>query len=357
MKLTIALLPGDGIGPEVTEAATGVLRAIGVRFGHDFELRSCLAGGAALAAGHPPLPQETLATCLAADAILLGAVGDPRFDGEPPDRRPEVAILQLRRELGTFANLRPARVWPGLEDSGSMKPEIVTGVDVLVVRELTGGLYYGQPRGTAEDGRSAFNTMRYSADEVERIADVAFKAALARGKRVVSVDKANVLETSRLWRKVVIEVGARYPDVELEHQYVDACALMMASNPRRYDVVLAENMFGDIISDETGAIVGSLGLLPSASIGGRVGLFEPVHGSAPDIAGQDKANPIGAIASAAMLLRHSLSLEAEAAAIEQAIGSALDAGLRTGDLKPVPGKPPVGSREMARAITAGIAAD
>lgn len=302
MNATIALLPGDGIGREVTAAASSALMAVADQFGHAFDLQTYDVGGAALDAGQVPLPAETLKGCLAADAVFLGAVGNPKFDGEPPARRPEAAILQLRRELGAYANLRPAYVWPGLEDGGSLKPEVVKGVDVLVVRELTGGLYYGQPRGVAEDGQSAFNTMRYSVEEIERIAAVAFENARLRGKRVTSVDKANVLETSRLWRQVVTDVGERYSDIDLGHEYVDACALLIASKPSRYDVILTENLFGDILSDESGAIVGSLGLLPSASIGGKVGLFEPVHGSAPDIAGQGIANPKAAILSGAMML-------------------------------------------------------
>ena len=356
MNATIALLPGDGIGREVTAAASSALMAVAEQFGHAFDLQTYDVGGAALDAGQVPLPAETLKGCLAADAVFLGAVGNPKFDGEPPARRPEAAILQLRRELGAYANLRPAYVWPGLEDGGSLKPEVVKGVDVLVVRELTGGLYYGQPRGVAEDGQSAFNTMRYSVEEIERIAAVAFENARLRGKRVTSVDKANVLETSRLWRQVVTDVGERYSDIDLGHEYVDACALLIASKPSRYDVILTENLFGDILSDESGAIVGSLGLLPSASIGGKVGLFEPVHGSAPDIAGHDKANPIGAIGSVAMLLRHALKLDAEATVVEQAIGGALTAGYRTVDLMPIPGKSPVGLKSMAAAIIERIRA-
>ena len=356
MNATIALLPGDGIGPEVTDAAVSVLNAVADRFGHTFDLRTYDVGGAALDAGERPLPQVALDGCLAADAIFLGAVGHPKFDGEPPERRPEAAILQLRRELGAFANLRPARVWPGLEDGGSLKPDVVKGVDVLVVRELTGGLYYGEPRGIADDGRSAFNTMRYSVEEIERIAVVAFESARLRQRRVTSVDKANVLETSRLWRKVVTDVAARYPDIDLGYEYVDACALLIASKPSRYDVILTENLFGDILSDESGAIVGSLGLLPSASVGGKVGLFEPVHGSAPDIAGQDLANPIGAIASVGMLLRHALGLDAEAAAVERAIGATLSAGHRTMDLAPVAGRAPLGCAAMAMVITDRVAA-
>ena len=354
MKATIAILPGDGIGPEVTKAAMGVVQAVASRFGHTFDLPIYKIGGAALDAGESPLPKATLDGCLGANAIFLGAVGNPKFDEEPPNRRPEAAILELRQALGTFANLRPARVWPGLEGCSALKSEIIRGVDLLVVRELTGGLYYGQPRGFAPDGRSAFNTMRYSVEEIERIAVVAFESARVRQQRVTSVDKANVLETSRLWRKVVTEVGARYSDVELNSEYVDACALLIASEPSRYDVLLTENLFGDILSDESGAIVGSLGLLPSASLGGTVGLFEPVHGSAPDLAGLNKANPIGAIGSVAMLLRYGLKLEIEAVAVEQAITMALSAGSRTADLASGAGTSTVGCTEMASAITLNL---
>ena len=350
MHATIVLLPGDGIGPEVTGAAERVLRAVAERFGHSFTFTSHCIGGAALHAGQPPLPDETREACLAADAVLLGAVGDPAFDTGSSERRPETALLQLRQALGVFANLRPARVWPGLEDGGAFKPEVVAGVDMLIVRELTGGIYYGEPRGVAEDRQSAFNTMRYSRAEIECIAEVAFRGAATRRGLVTSVDKANVLETSRLWREVVTEVGARYPDVTLEHQYVDSCALLLATNPKQFDVVLSGNLFGDILSDEAGAVVGSLGLLPSASIGGGTGLFEPVHGSAPTIAGRDIANPIGAIASAAMLLRHALGAEPAADAVEWAIGDTLAAGHRTADLVADGGAHPLSGSAMAREI-------
>jgi 3-isopropylmalate dehydrogenase len=332
MPCVIVLLPGDGIGPEVTEAAARVLRTVGERFDHEFELVRCAIGGAALRNGEPPLPKATLEACLGARAALLGAVGDPAFDREEPSRRPEAGLLALRRALGAYANLRPARVWPGLEDAGPLKASTLAGTDLLIVRELIGGLYYGEPRGYGPDGESAFNTMRYSRAEIERIADVAFAAAASRRKRVTSVDKANVLETSRLWRTVVTERAARYPDVRLDHLYVDACAMKIALSPSSFDVILTENLFGDILSDEAGAICGSLGLLPSACIGTGSGLYEPVHGSAPDIAGRDLANPIGAIGSAAMLLRHSLSLEAEAEAVERAVEQALRDGCRTADL-------------------------
>ena len=332
MKATVLVLPGDGIGPEVTGAAVDVLRAVASRFGHDFEFVDGLIGGAALRAGEAPLPQSTLDAARRANAILLGAVGDPAFDKGDSSRRPESALLGLRSSLGLYANLRPARVWPGLEDEGPLKASILKGTDLLVVRELTGGLYYGQPRGITADRDSAFNTMVYTRHEIRRIAIVAFEAARGRRKRVTSVDKANVLEVSRLWREVVTEVAADYPDVTLEHMYVDACAMKLALAPASFDVLLTENLFGDILSDEAGAIVGSLGLLPSASLGDGPGLFEPVHGSAPDIAGRGIANPIGAIASAAMLLESGLGLAAEGRAVLAAIERALHSGIRSADL-------------------------
>ena len=348
MQATIALLPGDGIGPEVIDGAAQVLDAVAARHGHALTMTRSLVGASALRAGEPPLPAGTLEACLGADAVLLGAVGDPEFSDGPRERRPETALLDLRQALGVYANLRPAKVWPGLEDGGSLKPEQLRGLDLLIVRELTGGIYYGE-RGRTDDCTEAFDTMRYSRLEIERIATVAFESARGRGKRVTSVDKANVLESSRLWREVVTDVGTRYPDVRLEHQLVDSCAMLLVSNPHKFDVILAGNLFGDILSDEAGAVVGSLGLLPSASVGGSGGLFEPVHGSAPDIAGQDKANPVAAIASAAMLLRHALGANAEAAAIEAAIGAALDDGLRTADLA-ADGQPPLGCRAMTQAV-------
>ncbi len=353
MKAAILLLPGDGIGPEVVAAAAAVLRAVGSRFGHQFDLRTADIGGAALRRDLPPLPDETLAAARESDGILLGAVGDPAFDRGDSTRRPETALLAIRRELGLYANVRPAKVWPGLEDAGPLKREVVSGTDMVVLRELTGGLYYGEPRGIAPDGQSAHNTMRYSRQEIERIARRGFETAQRRRKRLLSVDKANVLETSRLWRQVVTELAADYPDVTLDHIYVDSCAMKIALAPATLDVIVTENMFGDILSDEAGAIVGSLGLLPSASLGDGVGLFEPVHGSAPDIAGRNLANPIGAIGSAAMLLRHALKLEAEAAAVEDAIGAAIRQGIRTADLAGASGTRS-GTREMTDAIVKAL---
>jgi 3-isopropylmalate dehydrogenase len=352
VNATILLLPGDGIGSEVVAAAARVLRAVADRFGHQFELPDAVIGAAALKRGLPPLPDDTLAAARAADAILLGAVGDPAFDKGPSSERPEAALLGIRKALGLYATLRPARVWPHLESAGPLKPEVLAGTDMLVVRELTGGLYYGEPRGIEADGSAAYNTMRYTREEIERIARHAFAAARRRRRRVTSVDKANVLETSRLWRSVVTEVGREYPDVTLDHMLVDSCAMRIALAPASFDVIVTENMFGDILSDEAGAVVGSLGLLPSASLGSGTGLFEPVHGSAPDIAGKDIANPIGAIASAAMLLRYALGLEAEAAAVEAAIEAALKRGMRTVDLAQESAA--VGTGEMAHAIVEGI---
>jgi len=332
MNARIVLLPGDGVGPEVISAARLVLERVAAAFGHHFHFDTRTIGGAALRQGSNPLPDDTVAACLEADAILLGAVGAPEFDDQPPHRRPEAALLQIRQRLGLYANLRPARVWRGLESAGPLKPEVLARTDVLVVRELTGGLYYGEPRGISSDGELAWNTMRYSRGEIERIARVAFEAARTRRKQLTSVDKANVLETSRLWRNVVTEMAAEYPDVRLDHMYVDTCAMRVALAPASFDVILTENLFGDIISDEAGAVVGSLGLLPSASLGDGTGLFEPVHGSAPDIAGLDVANPVGAILSGAMLLRHALRLEPEAAAIESAVAAAIAIPRRTRDI-------------------------
>ena len=355
MKATVVLLPGDGVGPEVVAAAVRVLERVGDVFGHAFHADAHPIGGAALRAqpDQGPLPESTLAAARAADAVLLGAVGDPAFDAEPRHRRPEAALLRLRRELGVFANLRPARAWPGLDAAGPLKPETLSGTDLIVVRELTGGLYYGEPRGIEPDGESAVNTLRYSREEIRRVARVAFDLARTRRRRVVSVDKANVLEVSQLWRTVVSEVARDYPDVSLAHEYVDAAAMKLALVPASFDVVLTENLFGDILSDEAGAVCGSLGLLPSASLGEGPGLFEPVHGSAPDLAGRNLANPIGAIASAAMLLGDGLGLRRESDAVNAAIERVLADGLRTMDIASAEDTW-VGTSELAAAIAEAI---
>lgn len=332
MAFRIVLLPGDGIGPEVIREARRALERIGEKFKHEFSFQEAPIGGAALSAGLAPLPAPTLAAALSADAVLLGAVGDPAFDHLPPGSRPESALLALRKSLGVFANLRPAKAWIGLEDSGPLKKEVLAGTDMIVVRELLGGLYYGEPREWNRSTDQAINTLRYSRPEVERVARVAFDLARQRRKKLVSVDKANVLETSQLWRAVVNDVAKDYADVQLTHEYVDACAMKLACAPASFDVVLTENLFGDILSDEAGAICGSLGMLPSASLGEGPGLFEPVHGSAPTIAGKDIANPCGALLSAAMMLRSGLKLDAEANALERAVEATLASGLRTADL-------------------------
>jgi 3-isopropylmalate dehydrogenase len=326
---TIAVLPGDGIGPEVTAAALHVLGAIG-----DFEFVEHPIGGGSIDAHGTALTEEVLDACRASDAVLLGAVGGPRWESTDPEaQRPEQGLLGLRQGLGLYANLRPVRPFAALAAASPLRPELIAGTDLLVVRELTGGLYFGE-RGRSDDG--AFDTCVYTVEEIERIARVAFEAARRRGRgppRVTSVDKANVLETSRLWRKVVSEVAAEYADVELEHLLVDNAAMQLVAAPARFDVIVTENMFGDILSDEAAMLTGSLGMLPSASLGGEgPGLFEPVHGSAPDIAGQGIANPLATILSAAMMLRHGLERAAEAERIEDAVAAALGRGLRTHDL-------------------------
>ena len=353
MTARILVLPGDGIGPEVTAAAMSVLQAVARQGRHELIVTTAAIGGAALKAGLPPLPPDTLSAAREADAILLGAVGDPAFDHHPPGHRPESALLQLRSALGLYANLRPARAWPGLERSGPLKPQVLAGTDVVVVRELTGGLYYGEPRGIADDGLSAVNTLRYSVEEIARVAHRACALARTRRRQVVSVDKANVLEVSRLWRQVVTAVGAEYPDVSLTHEYVDAAAMKLVLTPAAFDVMVMENLFGDILSDEAGAICGSLGLLPSASLGDGPGLFEPVHGSAPALAGRNVANPIGAIASVAMMLEHALGLPEDARRVTAAIQAALDTGLRTADLAE-PGRPACTTSDFTAAVVTSL---
>ncbi|HUA16395.1 MAG TPA: 3-isopropylmalate dehydrogenase [Verrucomicrobiae bacterium] len=334
MILNLTVLAGDGIGPEVTEQAVRVLETVADAFGHQLQLQHKLIGGAALTAVNDPLPVDTIEACLASGAVLLGAVGSPAFDKNPGHLRPEAGLLRIRRELGAYANLRPAVFFPALEECSPVRPEIVRGTDIMIVRELLGGVYFGQPRSIEGQpgSRVAVNTMRYAEHEVERIARVAFDLAMKRKRKVLSVDKANVLECSRLWREVVTRIGNDYPEVKLGHQYVDSAAMLLVQRPADFDVVLTENMFGDILSDQAGGVVGSLGLLASASIGGPVGLYEPVHGSAPDIAGKGIANPLGAILTVAMLLRHSFQLEAEAGCVEGAVLSVLAQGARTADL-------------------------
>jgi 3-isopropylmalate dehydrogenase len=332
MKLKILVVAGDGIGPEVTREAVKVLRSVAEVGGHDFQFSEALIGGVAIRAEDSPLPQKTLNAALSSDAVLLGAVGGNEFNSLPPDRRPEAGLLQLRKALGGFANLRPAFAFPALAANSPLRPEVIEGADILFVRELLGGLYFGQPRAWQRESNSAWNTMRYTRDEVVRVARVAFELASNRRKKVTSVDKANVLEVSQLWRATVTEIAAQYPDITLEHQYVDACAMHLMNTPRNFDVVLTENLFGDILSDESGVITGSLGMLPSATVGGAINLYEPVHGSAPDIAGKGIANPLGAILTAAMLLRHTAHLEGEAQAIESAVRTVLERGYRSADL-------------------------
>ena len=334
MFLNLTALPGDGVGPEVTDEAVRVLETIAETFGHKLIVSRKPVGGAALLVNKDPLPADTLQACLTSGAVLLGAVGGPSFDSFPSHLRPESGLLRLRRELGVFANLRPALCFAGLEDSSPLRANLVRGTDVMIVRELLGGIYFGEPRNTQGTlgNRVAIDTMRYGEAEIERIAKVGFELARSRRRKVTSVDKANVLDCSRLWRDVVTQVGQQYSDVKLNHMYVDSAAMALVARPADFDVVLTENMFGDILSDQAGAVVGSLGMLGSASIGGSVGLYEPVHGSAPDIAGQGIANPVGAILAAAMLLRYSFKLETEAACVESAVAAVLAAGFRTKDL-------------------------
>lgn len=357
MRKVIAVIPGDGIGQEIAFEAQKVLDAVARRFGHDFEMTVYPVGGAAYDLCGDCLPGATLAACRAADAVLLGAVGGPKWDALPAERRPERrALLTLRAELGLFGNLRPAKVWPALRHASPLKPEIVEGgIDVLVVRELTGGIYFGAHE-RAADGQSARDVMPYSVAEIARIARLAFESARTRGGRVTSVDKANVLATSRLWRETVTALHDRdYPDVALDHMYVDNAAMQLVRRPAHFDVLLTENMFGDILSDEASQITGSIGMLPSASLGaGGHGLYEPIHGSAPDIAGQGVANPLATILSAALMLRHSFGLAAEADAVETAVARVLAHGVRTPDIA-APGAPAVSTSDMGDAVAAAIA--
>ena len=356
MKFNIALVRGDGIGPEIVDSAVRVLEKVGEKYGHEFCTTPYLAGGSAIDACGVPLPEETVQGCLASDSVLLGAVGGPKWDGLPGDRRPEKALLGLRSALGLYTNLRPAKLYAPLRESCPLRADIVAeGFDLMMVRELTGGIYFGE-RGRREGayGPEAYDTEAYSVMEIERIARAAFDAARKRRGHVTSIDKANVLETSRLWRETVRRVAEEYPDVTLSDMLVDNAAMQLVRRPSQFDVVVTSNMFGDILSDEASQITGSIGLLPSASLGAtKRGLYEPIHGSAPDIAGQDRANPIATILSAAMMLRYSFDLAGEAGCIERAVDSALADGLRTADIA-APGAESLGCRAMTDAILARI---
>ena len=356
MNYQIAVIPGDGIGPDVVEQTLKVMDKVGEKFGHAFNYTKVLAGGCAIDATGACLPQETIDICKASDAVLLGAVGGWKWDNLPGDQRPERALLGLRKALGLFANLRPALLFEQLADASPLKPEILAGgLDIVVVRELTGGIYFGEKGHRDTDlGPAAYDIEQYAEGEVRRIAKVAFDMAMKRNKHVTSVDKANVLESSRLWRRVVAEVAQDYPEVTLDNLYVDNAAMQLVRNPRQFDVIVTSNIFGDILSDEASQITGSIGMLPSASLAeGNFGMYEPVHGSAPDIAGQDKANPMATILSAAMMLRYTFGLGAEADAIENAVKSVLDQGYRTPDLYAGQGTQ-VGTAQMGDLIAAAI---
>ncbi len=357
MEAKITLLPGDGIGPEIVVEAKKVLTAVAAKFNHTFDMPAYIYGGAAIDELGDPLPEETLAACLNSQGVLMGAVGGPKWDDPTAAVRPEQGLLRLRQALGVFANLRPVKVFDALADASPLKPERVKGVDILFVRELIGGIYFGTPQGRSEGahGREGFNTMRYNEMEIRRVLQVAFDLARKRRGKVTSVDKANVLATSRVWREVAHEVAAENPDVQYEDILVDAMAMYLINRPADFDVVVTGNLFGDILSDEASMITGSLGMLPSAALGaaGSVGLYEPIHGSAPDIAGQGIANPLATILSAAMLLRSSLYLDAEAAAVETAVAQVLAAGHRTSDIAR-PGDKPVTCAAMGDLVAAAL---
>jgi 3-isopropylmalate dehydrogenase len=354
--MNVAILPGDGIGPEIIAQARRVLLALEL----DIEFQEAPVGGAAYAASGNPLPEKTLALAKSADAVLFGAVGDPKYDNLPRDKRPEQAILGLRKSLGLFANLRPAQVFPELAAASTLKPEVVAGLDILIVRELTGDIYFGQPKGIRErrgdsgSEREGFDTMLYSESEIRRIARVGFEAARKRSRKLCSVDKANVLETSQLWRDVISAEAKSFPEVELTHMYVDNCAMQLVRNPKQFDVIVTGNMFGDILSDEASMLTGSIGMLPSAALDANgKGLYEPIHGTAPDIAGKGVANPLATILSAAMMLRFSLKQEKAAGRVEAAVRKVLRDGYRTADIVTA-GTKKVGTREMGDAVLAAL---
>ncbi len=362
MNFNLVVLPGDGVGPEVIDETLKVLKAIGNKYGHKFKIEICLVGGAAIDAEGVAVSKATLKLCKKADAVLLGAVGGPKWDDPLAKVRPEDGLLELRKSLGLFANLRPVNVHPVLVDSTNLKPEVIKGVDFIFVRELTGGLYFGRPkkRWQTATGRKAVDSMLYSEHEIDRIVRVGFELARRRQKKLISVDKANVLESSRLWRQVAIEVAKDYPDVSLEHMLVDACSMRIIQNPRYFDVLVTENTFGDIVTDEASMLAGSMGMLPSASIAGVpqtgvkiYGLYEPIHGSAPRRAGQNMANPIATILSAAMMLRYSFALEKEADVVEKAVEDALNEGYRTYDIMSE-GKTKLGTSEMGDIIAGKV---
>lgn len=364
MSYKITVLSGDGVGPDVIEQAVKVLKAVEKRFGHSFELSEGLIGGVAIDKTGSALTEETLQNCRESDAVLLGAVGDPKYDDPQAPVHPEDGLLALRKGLGLFANLRPVKVYPSLIDNTNIKPEALEGVDFIFLRELTGGLYFGQPKKQweTEKGRIAVDSMLYTEQEIARIVRVGFELARKRGKKLLSVDKANVLLSSRLWRQVTMEVSKEYPDVELSHMLIDACAMQIIRNPKSFDVAVTENTFGDIITDEASMLAGSLGMLPSASLAGvpedgvkTFGLYEPVHGSAPDIKGQDKANPIATILSVAMMLRYSFGLSEEAAVIEKAVEDVLEEGIATADIAKE-GTKHVGTIEMGSIIAEKVGA-
>jgi 3-isopropylmalate dehydrogenase len=354
--MKIAVLAGDGIGPEIVAQAVRVLKAL-ARDGIKLELEEAPFGGAGVDAHGDPLPEPTLKLARAADAVLCGAVGGPKYDGLPRPQRPEQGILRMRKELGLFANLRPALMFPELTGASSLKPEIVSGLDIMIVRELTGDIYFGEPRGrrsNARGEREGYDTMLYSEPEIRRIAEIAFAAAMKRNRKLCSVDKENVLETSRFWREVVSGIGKRYPQVELTHMYVDNAAMQLVRAPRHFDVIVTGNMFGDILSDEASMLTGSIGMLPSASLDAKSkGLYEPAHGSAPDIAGRNLANPLATVLSCAMMLRYTFNQEAAARRVETAVRRVLAQGFRTADIEE-PGTKKVGTKEMGDAVLAAL---